>query len=244
MSRIKRLLGVIAAAIALTAAPVFAADLPVKAPAPVLSPAFDGSGFYYGLFGRLGAGDASGTVPGGQVGLTTTYGEIGLLGGYNRAIGNNRSIFIEADIGWKNINGGSTSGLNIFGGPLSVDVLAAVTVPMDQVMAFMPGFLGNGSALPAFPVPAGVTAKNIHMYVGPDVHIYDASAALGLAQNKEWIVQWGGAIGMLTQYSNGMVVDSRVAMFAANNSVCAGPVNNLACVKPGDTVLGTIALRF
>lgn len=223
-----------------------AADLiPMKAAPPLQrSNAFDTSGYYFGVWGQVGAGAADANVPTlGAVGLTQTWGAIGGLVGYNWApAAGGQSFFVEAALGYKNLNGtANNTGLSVFGGPLVVDITGAITVPADVIARFIPITLPSGPAFPANPLPGGATAKNMHMYIGPTLHLYDDSAAFGVAQNKEWIIQPGAKVGMLTQYSDNSVVDVGLSFLAQNNSVCVGPA---MCVKPGNTVLGTLAVKF
>jgi hypothetical protein len=239
---IKRILFAAAMLGALATASV-AADLPTKAaPAPAskfsFSNGYDGNGFYFGILGQGGAGSVSSSAPGMQGSLTSTYGNVGGLLGYNFTVSPTVYGFIEYDLTYQNLGGSSGFGLS-FNGPLSMDFVAAVGVPLDAIMTFIP--LPTGVSFPSLTLPGGATAKNMHPYLGFDGHLYDASAALGLNSGKEWIFQPGVAIGMKTQYSNNMTTDTRLSIFGAGNSFCIGPFE---CVKPGMTILGTAALDF
>jgi hypothetical protein len=229
---------------AMLCGPALAADLPpiVKAApltAPKFSNGYSGSGFYFGLWADGGAGSANGTVPGTNAnGLTDTFGSIGGLIGYNYAPANSPvTYFGEVKLGYQNLNG-NTVGLS-FTGPLTGDVVLAVGAPLAQIMSILPNF--NLPALPSFTLPAGVTAVNSHGYIGFDGHFYDASIDYGLASGKEWIFQPGAKIGILTQLSNNLVVDTGVGIFGAGNSICAGPVT---CVQPGTTLIASVEVKF
>lgn len=233
----------LAALAALLVTPALAADLPIKAPTlatPQFSNGYNGSGWYFGVWADGGAGSADGAVPTGvnANGLTVTSGSIGGLVGYNWApAGSPVTYFGEVKLGYQNLNG-STVGLS-FTGPLTGDVILAVGAPLAQIMAFFPNF--NLPALPTFVLPTGVTAINSHGYIGFDGHFYDAGVAYGLTRDKEWVFQPGVKIGMLTQLSNNLVVDTGVGIFGAGNSICAGPVT---CVQPGSTVIASVELKF
>lgn len=227
---------------AISFAPASAADLPTKArpfAAPQLSNGYNGSGWYFGVWADGGVGSVNGTVPGVNAnGLTSTTGSIGGLIGYNWApVGSPVTYFGEVKIGYQNLNGNQV-GLS-FTGPLTGDVVLAVGAPLAQIMAFFPSF--NLPALPTFPLPAGVTAVNSHGYIGFDGHFYDATLAYALTSGHEWVFQPGVKIGMLTQLSNNLVVDTGVGIFAGGNSVCIGPA---LCAQPGTTIIASLELKF
>jgi hypothetical protein len=232
----------LAALSALLATSVFAADLPVKVkplPPAQFSNGYNGSGWYFGVWADGGAGSVNGTVPGVNAnGLTSTTGSIGGLVGYNWApAGSPVTYFGEVKLGYQNLNGNQV-GLS-FSGPLTGDVVLAVGAPLAQIMAFFPNF--NLPALPTFQLPVGVTAVTSHGYIGFDGHFYDGSLGFGLARNTEWVFQPGAKIGMLTQLSNNLVVDTGVGIFAGGNSVCLGPA---LCAQPGTTVIASVELKF
>jgi outer membrane immunogenic protein len=114
----KRILIVGALALA-SAAPAFAADLPLPAAplprAPVgyvpVIPTFTWTGFYLGLNGGYGFGQTKWTTPSGPVGGFATDGWLagGTIGG-NYEIGQ-FVVGAEGDIDWQNLRGGQTSGL-------------------------------------------------------------------------------------------------------------------------------------
>lgn len=232
-----------AVAVLLVGGSALAADLPVKAKpltTPQFSNGYSGSGWYFGVFADGGAGSANGVVPTGANanGLTEVNGSIGGLIGYNWApAGSPVTYFGEVKLGYQNLNGNQV-GLS-FSGPLTGDVVLAVGAPLAQILAFFPNF--NLPALPSFTLPAGVTATNSHGYVGFDGHFYDAGIDYGLASHKEWMFQPGVKIGMLTQLSNNLVVDTGIGIFGGGNSICIGPAT---CVQPGTTVIASIELKF
>ena len=128
------------AALALVAAPAFAADLPAPmpapmAPAPVIAPAFSWTGFYLGLHGGYGWGDADVDLSGetqGDLGDTSIdldgwFG--GVQGGYNYQMGN-FVVGLEADASWSGIDGDSSEAFDgqgtIFESEMDIDWLATV----------------------------------------------------------------------------------------------------------------------
>lgn len=233
---------ILAALGALLANAAMGADLPVKATpltAAHFSNGYSGSGWYFGVWADGGAGSVNGTVPGVNAnGLTSTTGSIGGLVGYNWApAGSPVTYFGEVKLGYQNLNGNQV-GLS-FSGPLTADVVLAVGAPLAQILSIFPNF--NLPALPTFQLPAGVTAVNSHGYIGFDGHFYDASLGFGLVRNSEWIFQPGVKVGMLTQLSNNLVVDTGVGIFAGGNSVCIGPA---MCAQPGTTVIASVELKF
>jgi len=94
-----------------------AADLPTKAPAPVLQPIpFSWTGFYVGVSGGIisqnskgtdigdGTGDGLIFTAGDQYGISGVGGIVGINAGYNWQFAPNWVLGIEADISWTGIN--------------------------------------------------------------------------------------------------------------------------------------------
>lgn len=117
---------VLAAALAFSAAPALAADLPApppppRAPAayvPVAAPIYNWSGVYIGINGGYGFGTSSwdALVPGG-VG-TGNFDVNGPLVGGTVGVNFQTGQFVfgvEADIDWSNINGSTTNTTSCFG---------------------------------------------------------------------------------------------------------------------------------
>lgn len=104
------------AAASLFTVPAFAADMPVKAAAPVVAPAFSWTGFYIGAQAGYGWGHHDRTTL--TTGVSNGYDSRGFLGGvhggYNYQILPNWVIGLEADYNWS----GATGDDNNFGGSL------------------------------------------------------------------------------------------------------------------------------
>jgi outer membrane immunogenic protein len=125
----KALLGGIALSIAL-AAPAMAADLrmPVKAPPPMVAPAYNWTGFYIGAHvggawgtkdwvavgvGPLGSHDIDGLIAGGQVGFNYQVGA--WVWG------------VEVDFSWANLDGGHTDTVFVGNNTTEVNWLGTAT---------------------------------------------------------------------------------------------------------------------
>ncbi len=124
----------------------FAADMPLKAKAPV-SETFNWTGFYVGANGGYGWGSnvvtstpdptvLGGTTPGVVNGGTpitparfnTDGGSAGLQAGYNIQAGGNWIAGIEADIQWSDFKGSGTSNpFLLVGAPANIQASQAVT---------------------------------------------------------------------------------------------------------------------
>jgi len=107
----RSLLTILATAVTVSAAPVMAADMPVKAPPPVVAAAFSWTGCYVGVHGGYGWGkkkwsdvggeftehDVDGWLVGGQVGCNIWQRDRWVFG-------------IEGQASWADIDGSSTNG--------------------------------------------------------------------------------------------------------------------------------------
>lgn len=117
---------------ALMGSTAYAADLPAPMPAPMPvitspAPAFSWTGFYLGLHGGYGWGDADvdfSSVNDGDLGDTSIdmdgwFG--GVQGGYNYQMGN-FVVGLEADASWSGIDGDSTETGAVGLGPTAVTI--------------------------------------------------------------------------------------------------------------------------
>jgi hypothetical protein len=232
----------LAAVALLGATAAHAADLPLKAPAPVSSGLFSNSypygssGLFYGLFTEGGASPVTGTVAGvGSASLTSTQAGAGLTVGWSwgRA-GSNVAYSVEGDFGWTNFNG-STAGLS-FSGPAAFEQRFVAFTPLATMLSYLPSFPSLGTVAPFNPLPAGVTASNLQvgLMIGLDENDI-SSNFIGVASNREWRVAPMIGVVAMEQLSNGMAVRSWVKTVFPDKGVCAGPIAN-ACVNTGKVV--------
>jgi len=113
--------------------------------------------------------------------------------------------------------------------------------PVTTVLALLPNLGNIFPALP--PLPNGVTATGSHPYIGAFLHQDDDSAAVGAARGQAWQLTPAVGVGMINQWTNGLVVDTRVEYEFANSSFSFGPAGGLAANK-GATVLGHVIFKY
>jgi hypothetical protein len=168
-------------------------------------------------------------------------GDIGGTLGYTCPFAGNGFFFVEGLVDWANLNG-SQNGLALTG---PVHLAQRVAVSPGPLLDMLPSLLPvKLPAVPSIPIlPAGVTSAPGAMYLHGQVDEQDYSASLGLATGKEWLVSWGGGVGMLYRLSNGVVADTWVTAKAATNSVCIGQLRN-ACPSLGTGVEVGFALKY
>lgn len=90
------------------AAPVSAADIPTKAPAPIVQPLpalYNWTGFYVGLYGGGGWGQHNRSTPGFNNSYNSSGALIGATAGYNWQFNNPLVVGVEGDIAWANVKG-------------------------------------------------------------------------------------------------------------------------------------------
>jgi outer membrane immunogenic protein len=147
---------IVAAGLAALATPALAADMPLKASAPVVSPAYDWTGYYVGVNGGYGwsgnVGPITYTNGIGQVFTTTgtTFNDKGGFGGvqagYNMQMGH-FVLGVEADIEAANIRssilGGVTNFADLYEGTRKLDYFgtlrAKAGLAYNQVLFYLTG---------------------------------------------------------------------------------------------------------
>jgi hypothetical protein len=223
-------------ALGLLSPAAYAADLPTKAPNIFTSGYPTKCGGYYGI----GTGGNAGAVNGAAVGTQIVQGDLDALIGYTCPFAGNAFWFVEAQGGFSNLNGGS-NGLALTGPAMFIE-RAGVGSPIQQ---YLSGILPNLNlpALPSIPALSGVTAN-----AGPQSYLFaglveqDISAQiLGAPSGHDWIIAPMIGAGLLTRYSNNMVVDTWAGwQMNATQSVCTG----MGCVKPGNMARVGISLKY
>ena len=216
-----------------------AADLPVKAPAPVLG--FTGypygsSGPIFGLFTEAGGGPVNASVPGvNSASLTTTTGGIGLMGGY--AWGSKTSAFaysIEVKVSANNFNG-TNQGFSV-SGPVSFEGTAFVWMPVSIIQsAFstlnIPNPFTNIAPFP--PAPAGLTASNIQAGFGAGFRADDVTIAyLGVGSNKVFDFSPKIEFDLMEQLSNTSAVREYAEVVFQGNGAIFGAMQSKAVLGP------------
>lgn len=224
----------------LVGGPVFAADMPTKATPPTLfGGPYNGSGMYMGV--EAGGGASSADVKGipgvNPASLVSAQGLAGVIIGYSTPMLNNQRYgFLEADIGWNNING-NTQGFSV-SGPVTIQLLAGYGAPASQVMSFLPTF---GITVPTLPLlPQGVTASDMHVYLAGGVDITDVSLNFGATSNRIWQVAPLLAVGMEAAVSTGGVLGARVEEVMQVDGLCIGGV----CRDPAMLTRAKVLYKF
>lgn len=215
----------------LMATPAIAADLPVKAPMFGAYPTTK-CGLYYGL----GTGGSAVAVTGGVVGDRIVQGELDALIGYTCPLSATGFWFIEGSVGINNVNG-AVNGLAL-SGPLVLIQRAGAGSPINNW--FNP--FGNTLALPSLPaLPSGVTAGPANGYFFAGLVEQDISTQIGLDQhNKVWLVAPLLGVGLLSRFSDGVVVDTWAGWQLNSQSFCPG--GGTTCGKMGNG--GRIGVSF
>ena len=193
-------------------------------------------GAYYGI----GTGGNAGAVNGAAVGTQIVQGEIDALIGYTCPFAGNAFWFAEGQFGFANLNG-SSNGLAL-SGPLVAIERAGVGSPLQNLLGnLLPNL--NFPAVPSAPNFGSVTPSatpNSYMFAG--LVEQDVSAqVLGNATGHVWVVAPMVGLGMLTRYSNNMMVDTWAGWQMNSNSFCtlAG-----ACAKLGNMARIGVSLKY
>jgi len=209
----------------------FGADLQLKGKAPLFG-AYPTTrcGLYYGV----GTGGSAVAVNGGVVGDRIVQGELDALVGYTCPFGQSAFWFIEGSVGYDNING-AVNGLAL-SGPLVLIQRAGAGSPINNW--FNP--FGNQLALPSLPaLPNGVTAGPANGYFFAGLVEQDISVQVGLDQhNKVWLIAPLVGVGLLSRFSDGVVVDTWAGWQLNSQSFCAGG----SCGKMGNG--GRVGVSF
>jgi outer membrane immunogenic protein len=173
------------------AAPALAADLPVKAPPPVLPPIFNWSGFYIGGNGGWGQSDSCWNIieAVGFDGLGCREKSGGIIGGqigYRWQLPNNHFVFgLEAQGDWANFRSSRVSLVEpdlTFGS--KTDALGLFTGQWGFAWDTWMWYVKGGAA---------VTSNNFF--------VTDTPTGIGLASASS--TRWGGALGTGFEYAFG-----------------------------------------
>lgn len=218
-------------ALALFATAAGAADLATKAPLFGAYPTTK-CGLYYGV----GTGGSAVAVNGGVVGDRIVQGELDALIGYTCPFGQTAFWFIEGSVGVNNVNG-AANGLAL-SGPMIFIQRAGAGSPVNNW--FNP--FGNQLALPSLPaLPNGVTAGPANGYFFAGLVEQDISAQVGLDQhNKQWLIAPLLGVGLLSRFSDGVVVDTWAGWQLNSQSFCPG--GGTLCAKMGNG--GRVGVSF
>lgn len=222
------------AALSIAASVAQAADLPTKARAPLFGNGYPTTkcGIYYGV----GTGGSAGAVDGAVVGTQIVQGELDALVGYSCPIGADGFWFVEGSVGYNNING-SVNGLAL-SGPLVLIQRAGAGSPINKW--FNP--FGNSLALPSLPaLPSGVTAGPANAYLFAGVVEQDVAVQVGLgAHDHQWLIAPLVGVGLLSRFSDGVVVDTWAGWQLNSQSFCPG--GGGVCGKLGNA--GRVGVSF
>jgi hypothetical protein len=225
----------------LMAVPAAASDLPTKAPATAYKYPTTKCGLYYGV----DAGGATGAVANAVAGTQMTQGMIGLNVGWTCPVGTVGFWYIDGDFDFHNINGGTTNGLSLFSGPIFLRQRFGVGMPIDQLIAAIPGLSQLQNAVPSInPLPAGVTVttSNPSIYLAPTWD--DVGAKLGLQNFQE--IMFGLDIGTSTKIrlSNGIVMEPYAEYLIPSTAKCIGVAIVGGCVKETNRVMAGVKTLF
>lgn len=228
-----------AAALALLASPVLAADIATKAPSMPYQYPTTKCGFYYGI-NSIGA---TGSVSNSAVGTQQVTGAIGLDVGYTCPVGSMGFWFVDGAFDFTNVNG-NNNGLSL-SGPAIFEQRFGFGAPVNMILAAIPGLQSLQSAMPSLiPLPTGVSVNTSNPYVFGSVSEQDISATFGFAQNKQWLVAPGIGIGNKVLLSNGVVFDPYAEYVLNTNAMCFGPLAGSSCVRLGAEVRAGFHLDF
>lgn len=208
----------------------FAADLPTKAPLFGAYPTTR-CGLYYGV----GTGGSALAVDGAVVGDRIVQGELDALIGYTCPFMADGFWFVEGSVGFNNVNG-SVNGLAL-SGPLILIQRAGAGSPINKW--FNP--FGNQLALPSLPaLPSGVTAGPANAYFFAGLVEQDISAQLLGDHQKQWLIAPMIGVGLLSRFSDGVVVDTWAGWQMNSQSFCPGGGDR--CAKLGNG--GRVGVSF
>lgn len=216
----------------------FGADLPaVKAINNAFTQGYPTKcGGYYGI----GTGGNAGAVNGGAVGEQIVQGDLDALIGYTCPFAGNAFWFAEVQGGFSNLNGAS-NGLSLSGPGVFIE-RAGVGSPIQQYLA---GILPNMNlpALPSLPATPGATPQaSPASYAFAGLVEQDFGAQVAGASAHDWILAPIIGVGLLTRYSNNMVIDTWAGwQMNATNSIC---LQTGQCVKPGNMARIGVSLKY
>lgn len=230
-------LALLVVAFGLFAAPLHAADMPLKMKASPFGNSYPMTkcGLYYGL----GTGGSAGAIEGNVVGAQIVQGELDALIGYTCPFMTNAFWFAEGSVGFNNVNG-NVNGLAL-SGPLVLMQRAGAGSPINAL--FNP--FGNFLSLPSLPaLPNGVTAGPANGYLFVGVVEQDITsqipAAIGGGSSKQWLIAPLLGVGLLTRLSDGVVIDTWAGYQMNSQSFCPG--GGSSCGKLGNA--GRVGVSF
>jgi len=211
-------------------------NLPVKAVNPFTTGYPTRCGGYYGI----GTGGNAGAVTGGTVGEQIVQGDLDALVGYTCPFAGNAFWFVEGQAGFSNLNG-TSNGLALSGPGVFIE-RAGVGSPIQQYLSsILPNL--NLPALPSLPsIPGATPNASPQSYGFVGLVQQDFGAQVGNASAHDWINAPIIGVGLLTRYSNNMVIDTWAGwQMNATNSIClqAG-----GCIKPGNMARVGVSLKF
>jgi len=159
--------------------------------------------------------------------------------GYTCPFAGNAFWFVEGQFGFSNLNG-SSNGLAL-SGPLVAIERAGVGSPIQQ---YLSGILPNLNvpAVPSTPSFGGVTPSSPQSYLFAGLVEQDIGAQIGLVSGHQWVIAPMIGVGMLTRYSNQMVVDTWAGWQMNSNSFCPG--GGTVCGKLGNMARVGVSLKY
>jgi hypothetical protein len=240
---------------AMTAAVLFggsfarAADIAVKAPAPIIPTGYpyQSAGLFFGIYTEGAGGSVAATVPGvGSASLATT--DAGLGGTIGYAWGSKASLIaysIEGDFGFTNFNG-NNAGLAL-SGPLSFEQRFVVFTPWANLASYLPNFPNILGTVPPFPaLQPGLTSSNLQTGFALGVREKDISTAFaGVQANKVWAVEPVIKLIAMEQLSNGTALRAwaGVALSTDRKIIGATPAG-VTSITPGPEALAGFGVYF
>jgi outer membrane immunogenic protein len=170
------LAGCLAAGALVTAQCAAAADLSLaplyKAPPAAAAPAYDWTGFYFGVNGGGGWGHSGWSAN--ATGINLSGGQVGGTAGYNLQLG--KTVFgLEGDVDWSRFDGGSTSPGCPVGCSTSDSWLSTargrIGYSFDRFMPYITGGLAVGYIRAATPGFAGGDGVNAGWTLGAGLEV-------------------------------------------------------------------------
>jgi hypothetical protein len=194
-------------------------------------------GAYYGL----GTGGNAGAVNGAVAGTQIVQGDIDVLIGYTCPFAGNAFWFAEAQGGLSNING-SSNGFALSGPAVFIE-RAGVGSPLQAVFgSILPNL--NFPSVPSTPsLPNGVTPASAPQSYGfAGLVEQDIGTQVAALSGHQWVVAPMIGVGMLTRYSNAMVVDTWAGWQMNSNSFCPG--GGTSCAKLGNMARVGVSFKY
>lgn len=209
---------------AITKAPAYVSGYPTRC------------GAYYGI----GTGGNSGAVTGGVVGAQIVQGDLDALIGYTCPFAGNAFWAVEVQAGFSNLNG-SSNGLALSGPGLFMERAMVGSPIQNYIAGILPNL--NLPALPSLPSTPGATPSASPVsYAFAGLVEQDFGAQVGNATGHDWLLAPILGLGLLTRYSNNMMVDTWAGwQLNATNSMCLATGT---CIKPGNMARIGVSLKY